>query len=56
MRKHHVGNVVVVQQQGEQNVPIGNITDRNLAIELLAEEIVQMQSQQGYNESINYGV
>jgi CBS domain-containing protein len=39
MRKHHVGDVVVVQRQGEQNVPIGIITDRDLTIEILAEEI-----------------
>jgi CBS domain-containing protein len=39
MRQHHVGNVIVVQPQGEQNIPIGIITDRDLAIEILAEAV-----------------
>lgn len=39
MRRHHVGDVLVVEQQGEQNIPVGIVTDRDLVIEILAEEI-----------------
>ena len=40
MRKHHVGDVVIVQgKEGEPQVPLGIITDRDLVIELLALEV-----------------
>ncbi len=39
MRRHHVGNIVVVENQGRGNIPIGIITDRDIVVELLAEEI-----------------
>ena len=39
MRHHHVGDIVVVENQGKGNVPIGIITDRDIVVELLAEEI-----------------
>jgi CBS domain-containing protein len=38
MRKHHVGDVVVVQQRGGVLLPIGIVTDRDLAIEILASD------------------
>lgn len=38
MRKHHVGDVVVVDKQGEKVVPIGVITDRDIVVELVAAE------------------
>ncbi len=40
MRKHHVGDVIIVRgQEGEARVPLGIITDRDLVIELLAQEV-----------------
>lgn len=39
MRQHHVGDLVVVKKQGNENLPIGIITDRDLVIEVLAQEI-----------------
>lgn len=39
MRKHHVGDVVVVDKQGEKVVPIGVITDRDIVVELVAAEV-----------------
>ena len=40
MRKHHVGDVVIVQgKEGEDNMPLGIITDRDLVIELMAKEV-----------------
>lgn len=39
MRQHHVGNLVVVETQGEKTRPIGIITDRDIVIEVVAQEI-----------------
>lgn len=40
MRHHHVGDVVIIQEkEGENRVPVGIITDRDLVIELLALEV-----------------
>jgi CBS domain-containing protein len=39
MRQHHVGMLVVVEREGEINRPIGVITDRDLVIEVLAQEV-----------------
>jgi CBS domain-containing protein len=39
MRKHHVGDLVVVESRGELNVPVGVITDRDLVIEVLAQDL-----------------
>ncbi|MEN8257550.1 MAG: CBS domain-containing protein [Thermodesulfobacteriota bacterium] len=40
MRKHHVGDVVIVQgKEGAAKMPLGIITDRDLVIELLAQEV-----------------
>ena len=36
MREHHVGDVVVVQNQGAAPVPVGILTDRDIVVELLA--------------------
>ncbi len=36
MRKHHVGDVIVVQQKDAQRVPIGIVTDRDLVLETIA--------------------
>ena len=37
MRKHHVGDIVVVKPSDDGNVPIGIVTDRDLVIEILAQ-------------------
>lgn len=39
MREHHVGDVVVVEQREGVNVPVGILTDRDIVIELVAEEV-----------------
>ena len=39
MRKYHVGDVVVVEERVGQRVPIGILTDRDIVIELLAEDV-----------------
>jgi CBS domain-containing protein len=39
MRQHHVGNVIVIERQGEQNIPVGIATDRDLVVEILAEAV-----------------
>jgi len=39
MRKHHVGDVVIVEPTTGGNRPMGIVTDRDLVIEILAQEI-----------------
>ena len=39
MRKHHVGTVVVVEEQNTTPVPVGILTDRDIVIEILAQDI-----------------
>ena len=39
MRQHHVGNVVVVETKSEKARPVGIITDRDIVIEVVAQEI-----------------
>jgi len=39
MREHHVGSVVVVEKRGDQATPIGILTDRDIVIEVLAEDV-----------------
>jgi CBS domain-containing protein len=39
MRKHHVGDVLVVHQSNGSCIPVGIITDRDLVVEILATEI-----------------
>ncbi|HEY5603026.1 MAG TPA: CBS domain-containing protein [Gammaproteobacteria bacterium] len=39
MREHHVGSVVITEQQNACNIPVGIVTDRDLVIELLSKEI-----------------
>lgn len=36
MRKYHVGDVILVNEELEKRIPIGIITDRDLVIEVLA--------------------
>jgi CBS domain-containing protein len=39
MRQHHVGNVVVVDDQNGVQVPVGIVTDRDLIMEIMAPEL-----------------
>jgi len=39
MRVHHVGTLVVVDPQPGQALPLGILTDRDLVIEVLAEDV-----------------
>ncbi len=41
MRQHHVGDVVVVEERGGANVPLGIVTDRDLVVEIMAPGIDQ---------------
>ena len=36
MRQHHIGNVVVVDQQDDERTPLGVVTDRDIVIEVVA--------------------
>jgi CBS domain-containing protein len=39
MRRHHVGSVVVTEEREGVLVPIGILTDRDIIVELLAEQV-----------------
>jgi signal-transduction protein with cAMP-binding, CBS, and nucleotidyltransferase domain len=39
MRDHHVGSLVIVEKQDGLSIPVGIITDRDLVIEILAEDV-----------------
>jgi len=39
MREYHVGDVVVVEQRGNDRVPVGILTDRDIVVELVAREV-----------------
>jgi predicted transcriptional regulator len=39
MREHHVGNVIVVDDNGDQKKPVGILTDRDIVIELIAADV-----------------
>ncbi len=39
MRKHHIGDVIITKRTDGSEKPIGIITDRDIVIELLAEEV-----------------
>jgi CBS domain-containing protein len=39
MRKHHVGSVVVVEKRGDTSLPVGILTDRDIVIEVMAEDV-----------------
>lgn len=42
MRQHHVGSVVVVEESKGVRVPVGIVTDRDLVVEIMAPDLVQM--------------
>ena len=39
MREFHVGDVVVVEERDGRTAPIGLLTDRDIVVELIAEEV-----------------
>lgn len=39
MREYHVGDVIVVDRGGDQNIPVGILTDRDIVVALLAHEV-----------------
>lgn len=39
MRQHHVGDVVVAQRNGGSITPLGILTDRDIVIEVIAENV-----------------
>jgi CBS domain-containing protein len=39
MREHHVGNLVVVEERDGQRFPVGIVTDRDIVVELVAENV-----------------
>lgn len=39
MRQHHVGDLVVVDEADGKRVPIGIVTDRDIAIEIVAKSL-----------------
>jgi CBS domain-containing protein len=39
MRKHHVGDVVVVETTAAGTIPVGILTDRDIVLEILAEDV-----------------
>ena len=39
MRQHHVGDVVIVDEDGDQPKAIGIVTDRDIVMELIACEV-----------------
>lgn len=39
MRKHHVGDVIVTEDQNGKKVPVGIVTDRDIVIETIALQV-----------------
>ena len=39
MRRHHVGDVVVVTTSGDRTRPVGILTDRDIVIEVIAADV-----------------
>ena len=39
MRKNHVGDVVVVEVRENASIPLGILTDRDIVVEILAEDV-----------------
>ena len=39
MRDFHVGDIVIVEKQGDENMPIGIVTDRDLGVEVIAQDV-----------------
>jgi CBS domain-containing protein len=39
MRKHHVGDLVVVEEKGGRKHPVGIVTDRDIVVEVVAADV-----------------
>jgi len=39
MRRHHVGDIVIVENEEGPPVPVGILTDRDIVVELLANDV-----------------
>ena len=39
MRRHHTGDLVVVDDPGGERIPVGIVTDRDIVVEVLAGEL-----------------
>jgi CBS domain-containing protein len=39
MRQHHVGTLVVVDKDKDKTIPVGILTDRDIIIEVIAEDV-----------------
>jgi CBS domain-containing protein len=39
MRTYHVGDVIIIERQGEKPVPVGVLTDRDIVVEILARQV-----------------
>src|SRR5258706_1084425 len=39
MRRHHVGDVIIVETRGGKQVPVGIVTDRDIVVEVIAAAI-----------------
>lgn len=39
MRRYHVGTLIVVERENGSNRPVGIVTDRDLAVEVLAQDV-----------------
>lgn len=39
MRDHHVGDLVILDENSEDGTPIGIVTDRDIVVEVLAKEL-----------------
>ncbi len=39
MREYHVGDVVVMEERNGEKVPVGILTDRDIVIEILAQDL-----------------
>jgi CBS domain-containing protein len=44
MRDHSIGDIVVVDKSGEKNVPIGLVTDRDIVVSAIAENVDKIQN------------
>lgn len=41
MRNYHTGDLIVVERRGNENFPVGIVTDRDLVVEVLAADAAQ---------------
>ncbi|HKJ04132.1 MAG TPA: CBS domain-containing protein [Geopsychrobacteraceae bacterium] len=39
MRRHHVGSLIIVDKKKGLNIPVGILTDRDIVVELLADDV-----------------